>query len=176
MTLKCATYGGVVVAVLDMLLGIFILGFYAKIQHERFHCAWAHGIRHCDYFIYDSNHSQRTVVGIIVGIVSLGFSGLLLAAFLKRKPVLAYAWVVKAMVVIGVNAFFVGGWLYRQSWQFHNYYHPNEKDEDSHFLLAGICEIIVQLLLVFGFCAAIVPLTMALRKRRKASQAAETPI
>jgi len=176
MSLKCATIGGVVVASLDVILGLFILSFYGKIQHDRFHCAWSHGIRHCDYFIYDSNHSTRTIVGIICGIISLIFSGLLMLAFLKRIPALAWAWLGKALVLIGVNAYFIAGWMYRQSWQFHNYYHPNEKDEDMYFLLGGVVELVFQLLLAFGFCASVVPLTMGLRKRRKAEEAAETPI
>lgn len=173
---KGVLIGGVVLAVLDLLFGVFILGFYGAIQHDKYNCPWAHGIRSCDYFIHDTNHSTRTIIGIVEGIVSIFFSVILLFSFIKHLPYLAWTWLVKALIVIGMNSYFVGDWLVKRGRYFHTYWNPNEYNEESWFIMGGSVEIVVQLVLSFVFCCLSASFTYKLHRRRRAEWAAETDI
>ena len=40
---------------LFQLFGMYILGFYSKVQYDKYHCRWAQGIKSCDFFINESS-------------------------------------------------------------------------------------------------------------------------
>ncbi|KAF2361098.1 hypothetical protein FHG87_008147 [Trinorchestia longiramus] len=167
---------GVILAVLDLLFGIYVLGFYGKIQHNHFHCPWAHGIRSCDFFLFETNHNTRTIIGLAEGIVSIVFSTVLLVAFLRRLPYLAWIWLLKAVIVILMNAYFVADWLIKRGRYYHSYWDPDEYNEETVFIAGGFIEIGVQLILSFIFCCLAASFTYKIRRQERAMKAAETQI
>ncbi|XP_018023858.1 uncharacterized protein LOC108679677 isoform X2 [Hyalella azteca] len=52
---RCETIGGTVLAVMDYLFGVYVLWFYGKIQSDHSHCPWAHYIRDCKLYLFQTS-------------------------------------------------------------------------------------------------------------------------
>jgi hypothetical protein len=71
---------------------------------------------------------------------------------LQRLPYLAWSWLIKALFIISLNAYFVGDWLVKRGRYYHSYWDPDEYREETRFITGGAIEIVVQLVLSFVFC------------------------
>lgn len=172
----CLRVSGIVLAVLDLLFSMYVLGFYVKMQFDKYHCYWAHGIRSCDFFMHDTNHNTRTIIGIAMAFISIGWAIVLLYAFIKRKPMLGWSWLLKAVVMIGINAYFVSDWLIKRGRFYHSYWDPAEYNEESLFITQGTIELVVQLLFAIIFCVLNAFFTYKKNRVERARKIAESEI
>jgi len=58
----------------------------------------------------------------------------------------------KALVLIGVNVYYVSDWLVKRGRYYHSYWNPDEYNEETYFIIQGSIELVVQLVLAIGFC------------------------
>ncbi|KAK7079172.1 hypothetical protein SK128_001476 [Halocaridina rubra] len=143
---------GLGVGVFDLLHAFATLIFYGYELVTHYRCHWNHGIRWCQYYIYQTNHSVRVNIGIGEGIVCLLFASLLIVGFCKYKPWLTWMWLVKALAVIVVNSYFICVWLIERSRYYHSFWDRNNYDQDNIFLLAGVGLTIVEFFIMIIFC------------------------
>ncbi|XP_018023857.1 uncharacterized protein LOC108679677 isoform X1 [Hyalella azteca] len=170
---RCETIGGTVLAVMDYLFGVYVLWFYGKIQSDHSHCPWAHYIRDCKLYLFQTNHSLRTKIGLTEGIVSIIFSTLLLIVFLKRLPKLAWSWLVKSVTICLMNAYFIGAWL-RERRRDHAHWDSDEYKMGTLFITGGAIEVAVQLAISIVLFCFVCSLSIKIRGNVNAEETAET--
>ncbi|KAK3873611.1 hypothetical protein Pcinc_021394 [Petrolisthes cinctipes] len=151
-SLKCVVNCGLVLAVLDIIHGISTLAFYGYQLYSHYNCHWNHGIRWCQYYLKETNHSTRVNIGIGEGVLCLLFASVLIVALCKYKPWLAWAWLLKALGVVGVNGYFIIIWVLEMSHHYHQFWDRHNYDQDSIFLYAGIVLTLMELFIMFTFC------------------------
>ncbi|XP_069158064.1 uncharacterized protein [Procambarus clarkii] len=165
-SLKNIVNCGLVLAVFDLLHGLATTAFYSYQFASHYNCHWNHGIRWCQYYLHETNHSLRVNLGIGEGIVCLVVSCLLMVALCKYNPVLTWLWLVKAVAVLVLNTYFLTGWVLQKSSHYHQFWDRHNYDQDNIFLLAGAALTFLQLLIMFIFCCVTGSFTCKVHKQR----------
>nr|XP_053656170.1 uncharacterized protein LOC128704981 isoform X2 [Cherax quadricarinatus] len=149
-----------------MLHALATSGFYAYQLASHYNCRWNHGIRWCQYYMYETNHNLRVNVGIGEGVVCLVFACLLMVGLCKYNPVLTWLWLFKALAVVVVNTYFLTGWLLQRSRHYHQFWDRHNYDQDNNFLLASACLTVIEVFIMFVFCCVAGSFTYKIRKQR----------
>ncbi|KAG7162656.1 uncharacterized protein LOC121873678 [Homarus americanus] len=165
-SLRSVTTCGLVLAILDLLHGLGTLAFYGYQFHVHYVCHWNHGIRWCQYYLQETNHSVRVNIGIGEGVVCTIFACLLIVSLCKYKPWLTWLWLLKAVVVVIINGYFIIIWLMEKSRHYHQFWDRHNYDQDGIFLMAGIGLTTVEILIMFIFCCVSGSFTYKIRSQR----------
>ncbi|XP_068217533.1 uncharacterized protein [Palaemon carinicauda] len=150
-SLRTVANCGLFLAILDLIHALSTFGFYCYELIIHYRCHWNHGIRWCQYYLNDTNHSLRVNIGIGEGVVCIFFASVLIAAFCRYNPWVAWLWLIKALAVIGINAYFIGVWMVQRSRYYHSLWNPKNYNQDEIFLMAGIGLTAIELLIMFIF-------------------------
>ncbi|XP_045119084.1 uncharacterized protein LOC123509009 [Portunus trituberculatus] len=164
--LQCVANSGVTLGVLDLLHGLATLAFYSYQFGTHFNCRWSHGIRWCRYYLEETNHSQRVDLGMGEGVLCIIFAILLIVALRKYNWWLVWAWLTKALAVVGLNGYFITVWVLETSRHYHQFWNRHNYDQNQVFLLAGIILTLAELIFMFVFCCIVGSFTHKIRKQR----------
>lgn len=157
---------GLLWAILDLIHGLVTIGFYGYEAITHYRCHWNHGIRWCQYYLDQTNHSLRVNIGIGEGLMCVFFASLLITAFSRFKPWLTWVWLIKALAVLGINGYFITIWVIEKSRYYHSFWDRSNYDQDNIFLMAGVGLTLLEFFITMAFCCVSATFTHRVRKQQ----------
>ncbi|MPC86253.1 hypothetical protein E2C01_081075 [Portunus trituberculatus] len=97
------------------------------------------------------------------GVLCIIFAILLIVALRKYNWWLVWAWLTKALAVVGLNGYFITVWVLETSRHYHQFWNRHNYDQNQVFLLAGIILTLAELIFMFVFCCIVGSFTHKVR-------------